>query len=153
MGFVLAFSINQYISWNQHFLVFYRYSFGKYELDRGPIFCAAILNIIISIILGYKIGMAGIMLGTAIGNIGFWIGRIYVVYTEYIYENVWKYVFRQIERIIIIFVEMVITFYVCNKYPITWMGISLRLLVSIFIPVIINFVLYINKELKELKEE
>lgn len=141
-SFVLVFCINQYIMWNHQFLTYYRYSFGKYELDRFPVFVAALLNVVLSIILSRPLGMTGIMLGTVIGHLGFWFGRMRVVYTEYIDEGVNKYLFRQGIRLALCGGEILVTAYVCKSLPITIVGIVIRLLLSMSIPCILNLLLF-----------
>lgn len=141
-GFVLAFCINQYILWNHQFLSYFRYSFGKYELDRFPIFIAAVINIVLSIALSKPLGMAGVMLGTAVGHLGFWVGRVYVVYTVYIDEKASSYLLRQIIRLICCVGEVGATAFLCRNFTVSITGIVLRLSLSVLFPCAINILLF-----------
>ena len=131
LGFVIALSINQYIMWNHQFLTFYRYSFGKYELDKIPIAFAAIVNVVLSIVLSKNLGITGIMIGTAVGHVGFWFGRVIVVYTEYLTEPIKKYIIRQIFRFIVFGIEMQFCIYLCSHIPLNWCGIVIRVCVCV----------------------
>ena len=144
--FVLAFSINQYIAYNHKFVCFYRGSFGRFEIDKYYTFAAAILNIVFSIILSIKIGIAGIFFGTIIGHMGFWIGRVKVVYSEYVEEKVSRYIFRQIVNAVLCLFEIVITYSLCNKLPNSVLGFCVRLLACLIIPNVINFLLFFKTE-------
>lgn len=148
-GFVFFFVFNQYITWNHQFLCYYRYSFGNYELDRTPIFIATILNIVLSISLCKSLGVTGVMLGTAVANIGIWYGRVRVVYSEYMKENIKHYFYRQIIRIILWGIELVIVYNICNFFQATPLGILERLLTILIIVCSFNFIFY--SKTKEMK--
>lgn len=153
MNFVIVFAINQYIMWNHQFLTFYRYSFGRYELDKIPIAFAAIVNVLLSIALVKPFGITGIMIGTAAGQMGFWIGRVKVVYSEYITESVFKYMLRQIGRFAIVISEIIGCSIVCSKFEINYIGIIQRILVCIMATSLINcFIFLKTSEMKSIKE-
>lgn len=144
--FVLAFALNQYIMWNHQFLCFYRYSFGRYELDKYSILIAAMINVILSVVLCKPFGISGIMIGTLVGQFGFWIGRVRVVYTEYIRENVLKYIVRQAVRLGIISVELLVACGVCEMLSKTVMGFVGRVFIAMGLPCIMNVFLFMKTE-------
>lgn len=148
-SYVVAFVLNQYIAWNHKFLTYYRYSFGKYELDRNYILAGAILNVVISVLLAKTMGFAGIMLGTAIGNMGFWIGRVKVVYSEYLKENVKFYVFRQIRNFALLILELFLMQVVCYYIQSGILGFAIKLCLCLIVPNFINLVVfYKTREMK-----
>ena len=144
--FVIAFAANQYVGYNHKFLCFYRGSFGKFEIDKYYTFAAAILNIVFSVILAIKIGIAGVFIGTVIGHMGFWIGRTKVVYSEYVDEKISRYIIRQIVNAILCLFEIVITYSLCKKLPNSVLGFCVRLLACLIIPNVINFLLFYKTE-------
>ena len=147
--FVFSFTINQYITWNHLFLTYYRQSFGKYELDTIPIVLAAILNIVISIILGKYIGIAGVMIGTAIGHLGIWFGRVRVVYHEYIHERISKYVIRQAIRLVGFGIQFFLAYIISKNINNNFIGIITRLFIGVSLPITFVFVcFYRTKEMK-----
>ena len=141
-SFVVGFAVNQYISWNHQFLTYYRQSFGKYELDTVPIVIAAILNILISVFLGKAIGITGVIIGTAIGHLGIWIGRVKVVYHEYMHEKVSKYVYRQIIRLGCYIIQNILAYSICKNMPLTIWGLIERLVICILLSIAVNYLAF-----------
>jgi len=95
------------------------------------------------------LGITGVMLGTAVANIGIWYGRVRVVYSEYMKESVKNYFFRQIVRIILWGSELIILYNICNSFQVTPIGIIKRLLTVVIIVCGLNFIFYSRtKEMK-----
>ncbi len=141
--YVLFFSVNQYIAYNHKFLYFYRSAFGKFELDKWYTALAAVLNIALSIILSKPLGIAGIMLGTVIGHMGFWVGRVLVVYKEYMTESSLIYIRNQIVNLLLWALEMGLTYYLSTFLPISLLGIAGRIGLVLIIPNAINFLVFL----------
>ncbi|MBE5828514.1 MAG: hypothetical protein E7305_03510 [Butyrivibrio sp.] len=76
---VLAIAANNYIAVRQYAVVAYRDVFGHYEIDKLSRVMSAIVNIIVSILLGRIWGISGILVATAIGHFFIWFGRVKVV--------------------------------------------------------------------------
>lgn len=151
--YVLMFAINQYITYNHKFLYFYRSAFGKFEVDKWYAFVAAVLNIVASVILAKYMGIAGIMLGTVIGHIGFWIGRAKVVFEEYLPGLAPKYIFRQLMNIVIWGIEFGGTFYICSFLPNGWLWIVIRVLICLIVPNLLNVLIFMKtKDMKMILE-
>ncbi len=136
--------LNEYIHWNHQFLTYYRNSFGKYELDRGWILGAAILNLVVSIVLAPVMGVAGVMLGTAIGHLGFWIGRAYVVHKEYLTEPIHKYIFRQIVRAVLVIIELFVCYSITKGMEVSVISFVIRMIICVSIPLIIDLLVHIR---------
>ena len=148
-SFVIAFVANEYITYAHKFLSYYRGAFGKYELDKKYTFIAAMLNLILSIALAKPMGMAGIMLGTAIGHMGFWIGRAKVVYSEYMKEPVRKYVVRQLANLLLCLFEMLTSYYLCSFFGAGIGGFIIKTLICLTLPNVCNFIIfYRTKDMK-----
>lgn len=137
--FSLAFALNQYIGWNQRILTLYRNVIGKYEVDKNYILIGAILNVGISLILVKPLGVAGIIIGTVIGHLGFWIGRIKVVFGEYIQSDLKHYLLNQIKYFISWGCEIVILYFICANMDISIRGIIFRVLVCMFVSILMNY--------------
>lgn len=142
--YVLMFSINQYILYNHKFLYFFRAAFGKFEMDKWYAFAAAVLNIICSVIFSKYIGVAGIILGTVIGHMGFWIGRVKVVYSEYLQSSVYKYIGKQLVNTLLWIAEMAVAFYLARLTSDDWTGFILKALICLIVPNLANFLLYLK---------
>ena len=142
--FILALSINQYIMWNHCFLCYYRYAFGKYELDKYPTIFAAISNIVISVVLCKYYDITGVVIGTVIGHLGFWYGRLIVVYKEYIHERIRYYLFRQIYRLGILVLTLVSVKYIFNCTQYSLYSLILVIFLVPFFSLLVLFIFYCN---------
>ena len=118
--YVAFFSLNQYVAWNHKFLAYYRNSFGKYEIDRTFILVGTLINVVLSVTLSGVMGVSGVMLGTFIGHIGFWIGRIIVVHKCYLQENVIRYVGCQIKYLCMLIVNSILLLFLFSYKAISW---------------------------------
>lgn len=140
--FVLALAINQYITYAHKFLCFYRNAFGKFEIDKYYLFAGAVINIVLSIIGAKMWGIAGIMFGTAIGHMGFWIGRIRVVFKEYLPGLLGKYVFSQLFNGILWILELAFTYWICSFLPATLLGFMAKMLIVVVVPNGVNLLVF-----------
>lgn len=143
-AFVVAFSVNQYIAWNHLFLGYYRMAFGNYEKDKLFILVGAFLNIFVSLLAGKYFGITGIMVGTVVGHMGFWIGRCKIVYSHYIRENIYKYVMRQCFRGALCFFECMVAYRLCLQLSISIIGIFVRFIIVVLVTVMINIVVFVK---------
>jgi len=142
LSFVLFFALNQYVMWNHQLLTYYRYSFGQYEIDKYYILVGAILNIVCSIMGAKLIGIAGIMLGTVIGHLGFWIGRVKVVQVLFIKEKESIYWKEQIKRLLIFFAELAFMMFICMQIETSIMGMMLKVSLCVIVPNLLNVVFF-----------
>lgn len=55
---------------------------GKFRLDKNIAIVGALINIITSIYGVYKLGLEGVLVGTLISQVFFWLGRSTLVYLE-----------------------------------------------------------------------
>lgn len=152
INYVFAFVLNQYVLWNHNFVSYYRGALGRFEIDRNLILAAAFINILFSILMFQYFGIAGIMLGTAIGHIGIWFGRVKVVYTELIKESVFHYLKRQVFRFIIFMGNCFVVYKLSSNFHFTIFGLILRLLVALTVSTIsIGIIWCKSDELKYVK--
>jgi len=140
--YVLLFSANQYILYNHKFLYFFRSAFGKFEIDKWYAFAAAVINIVVSVMCAKYMGIAGIMLGTVVGHLGFWIGRAKVVYSEYLSESIWKYAGKQIINLLIWGGEFSGTYLICSLLPKGVIFLCLRFIICLLLPNAINLIVF-----------
>lgn len=111
-SFVLFCALNQYIAWNHTFLLYYRLSFGYFEIDKMYIAFGAVLNVLFSIILVAPMGISGVILGTIIGHLGFWFGRVKAVYKILFPGCIWVYLKGQLINIF----ALCLSFYFCSLF-------------------------------------
>lgn len=146
-GFVILFALNLYIGLNQQFLLYYRNTFGSYDIDKWFIVLGALVNVVVSVFLARVLGIVGIILGTLIGNVGFWFGRARAVFQVCLKESLLKYFVRQMYQIILVLFEIVIIYKMNNMIFGGIGGFVISLLIGILIPIIISIlVIMLSKE-------
>lgn len=151
--FVLFYSINIFIGWNHKFLAYYRNNLGGYSIDRSFIVLGAVLNILLSIICTSFLGVAGIMLGTLVGHLGFWVGRVLVVYRLYIKTSIKKYLITQIKYISILLFEVLLMLKLFYKIPSNWLEFLMSLIFTFIINTIVVIVgILITGEFRHVKK-
>lgn len=64
---------------------------GLFKNDRNMSYIGAAINLIVSIILSIHMGVQGVLLGTVIAQMYYWIARTYVIYKEYFKIGVMHY--------------------------------------------------------------
>lgn len=101
--------INFYIYQIRRTVLTYRDAYGLFWQDRYKALIEAILNIIISIILGYKLGLIGIFLGTIISSVGvsLWV-EPYVLFKYGFFKELKIYFVRLVIYTIITFIASII---------------------------------------------
>ena len=146
MLFVIFLSVNCYIRWNYHFIAMYRYTWGNFEADRNFYIGAAVFNIIVSIALQFFIGIAGIMLGTIVGQLFYWIGRSRVVYQNILKTRISYYVKQQIFRGAIFLLELIVCLFITSRLPMDWEFFFIRALICLMIPNTCNLLFFRKTE-------
>ena len=140
--FVVFTAINGYIKWNQQIVFYFRCSFGKYDKDKWYMMASAIVNLGISVALARSMGLPGIMLGTVIGHLFIWFGRVKVVFSLFLKTSRKKYFFTQIIRFGILAVEALIAVYITGFIGNTFMGFILKALICLIVPNLINVLIF-----------
>lgn len=130
--FLLFFALNQFIMWNHKFLVYYRGSFGSYNLDNSFIVLGAILNLFVSIILSHSMGVAGLMLGTLLGHLGFWIGRVHAVFKVLFCGRLTDYIRSQLTKLPIAVFSLFVCSYLVENIENSLFGVLLIVFISFF---------------------
>lgn len=150
MLFVLFLSINCYIRWNYYFVYMYRNTWGDFNIDRNYYIASAIVNILVSIFLQKYIGIAGIMLGTVIGQMFFWIGRAKVVYKTILNIEIYSYIKRQVKQASILGIELLVCFTITSNIEMDFGGFIVRCLCCLLVPNLCNWLFC--KKLEEYQE-
>lgn len=118
--FVLApiiaalFSLNVYV-----FLLMYPISLlfgalGYFKYDKIVVFIAAILNIVVSVVLVFLWGIQGVLIGTTLALLIYWISRTIILYKKFYSFSGIKYVKLVIRCVISTIISVVILFFVDN---------------------------------------
>lgn len=130
----------------------FKYAAGLFYQDRyAPIF-EAIINLVVSLVLVNKIGLAGVFIGTFISNIlvVFWI-KPYIVYKYVFNINIIEYFKMYFKYVLIGIIPLFVTSYVTSYFKYKY-GITSFIINCILNIVIINsiyiIIFYKSKEFK-----
>lgn len=112
---------------------------GHYELGRWLSVAAAVSNLALSIILGLKWGITGILGATILGNVLIQAGRARVIFLLMFPESAWKVIRREIYYALLAIVCMVITILITQNIQSSVLGIlgSLGICVVVCMVVIV----------------
>ena len=107
--------INFYLMCNQLPLDTVKEAYGFYNKDRYVPIIQAVINIIVSIVLAYKIGFNGVILGTTVSYLltVFW-NKPYMIHKYIFNQSVLKYYFDFIIYILSLVLIYFIDYYVLN---------------------------------------
>jgi O-antigen/teichoic acid export membrane protein len=140
--FVTLLSITVYMSWIQEFLVYFRNVFGNYEKDMKYMIISAVSNVVLSIVLVWNYGLSGILVGTVIGILFIWYGRVKFVFENYLKVSYRKYIVIHAMYFLIATLEGLLVLNLTEHIPISVTGIILRIGAGILIPLVINIIIF-----------
>lgn len=141
--FVLFFSLNQYVAWNQRIIGYYRAVIGLFDKDIFFSILATIVNLLLSIILSQNFGFSGIIFATLISHVILWIGRAKIVYS-YLFRNnkLFDYWKSQFLRFIEMCILLLIVYFITKSFPFNLFGLIYRCICCILIPSIFLYLHY-----------
>lgn len=150
--YVIIICINMYLSSILMPVNTVKDSSGLYYIDRYVPIIQAIINLGVSIFLGRKIGMIGILLGTCISGVLTvnW-SKPYVIYKKVFNSSAFKYYFKVFKNIVSVFIAVIIMTIIKNNTSINneWINIIILSLLSIIVYTIIYIIMNFNtKEFK-----
>lgn len=123
--FLYLITFNVYIVWAHKALVLYRSTMGNFELDKKQMMLSAVVNLGLSVVLGSIWGFSGIMLGTVLGHLCIWYGRMKVVFEAHFYLPIKEYIIIQIKRIFYMLLICSASIVVTRMISISWLGVIL----------------------------
>lgn len=143
-SFVIVFSLYIYLGAVFEIIYKYRCTFGDYKQDRWFMVLSAILNIVISIPGAILYGVTGVVFGTLIAYIPIAMGRIRFVIKNYFSQSMIKYILRHVCLLVVVALEATAIFFITYNLPVNFMGILIRLIMWLLIPLVINTVINIK---------
>lgn len=146
MDITLILCLNFYFTGMRQATLVFRDSLGLFWYDRYKSLAEAIINLVVSLIFGYHMGIIGIFLGTLVSTMAtsMWV-EPYVLYKKHLETPVSGYFAKYIVYFIVMLGVWCLTDMVCNRAS---GGILqqcvLRLIICILVPNILFFVCYIR---------
>ena len=87
------------------------------EYDKKYMIFSAVTNLIMSIGAGKIGGVNGVVLGTIVGHLFIWYGRVKFVYRSYFNRHMTSYWLREVAKFILLFVEIELVEYFTKYVP------------------------------------
>lgn len=144
LGIVIVLVIAFYLKGMRRTVITFKDATGNFYHDRyKPIF-EAVINLIVSIILAQKFGIAGIFIGTIISTIttSLWIEPV-VLYKYVFEEKSYKYFAKLAEYTIIGVLVAIITYYISNFIAVSGiLAIIIKLIICLIVPNLIYIIIY-----------
>lgn len=101
-AFLIALSVNLFIALLNNPMAYFRNSLGHFEADRNYMIAAAAVNVILSIILGLKLGVTGVMIGTIAGHLLIYMGRCVVMHRYFLHTSPASYYVLTLLRFVVL---------------------------------------------------
>ena len=152
---VLAIAISFYISNSQSPIWMYREALGLFKEVKYTGLAAAIINLVLSIILGKIIGLAGILIATPISKLCTTsLFEPIIIFKKSFHMSTKKYFITQIKYFCIMILALSVSIFVCHfvQFENIFVKMILKGIISVVISVIICILLTRKtEEYKELK--
>ena len=155
MEYVLSFEVlicivlDFYTSHIRQTLWAYRETTGIFKKTRYVTMITAIINIVLSIILGYYFGVIGIIGATVIARMmcAWWIEPI-IIFRDYFNSSPIPYFVTYIKRMILVTVICIATYVICDIIPSINLYISfiIKSIICLIIPTFIIGLIYRKSE-------
>ena len=128
---------------------------GIYDEDKYIPIIQSAVNLVVSLVLAYKIGIIGVFIGTVVSGLIPSIQRAILVYKMVFKEKSINY-FKNYMKFLLIFVISYLIVYKLDlllHIPTNILGLLMKLLLSVTIPTILLIILfYKTSEYKRIKE-
>lgn len=142
MSFVILFCISIYFGAVWEILYKYRSVFGDFKKDMWYLVAAAVLNIGISILAVYFMGITGIQLATIIAYFSIAIGRIRFVIKYYFEKSALKYFLMHMLLFLIAAIEGAGCYFSTYWMPVNIPYFLLRIAIWLFLPTIVSVLIF-----------
>lgn len=147
-GILIAIVINFYLYQIRRSVLTFRDAYGLYWYDRYKALAEAAINLLVSIVLGIKIGLIGIFIGTIVSCIttSLWI-EPYILYKYAFQKNPSKYYLTLLLYSITTFFDCAISYFLISALSLNgFWGFLAGVLITVFITVIIDFLLFFRTD-------
>lgn len=92
---------------------------GFFSIDKRIAIIGAVINVVTSVCFVFKMGVEGVLVGTALSQMFFWIGRSYTVYF-YVFKlgkiAYFRYIVKNIKWIFMLLLQIIILLYIRSKF-------------------------------------
>lgn len=148
MPIVYIIVANHYLTGMNNVVISIQTASGLYEKDKYIPLIQSAVNLVISIILGMKIGLAGVFIGTIVSTMLPLIIKPHIVY-KYVFDKKLSLYFKEFIPQTLIIIISTISSALLIKYINVgniYIDLIFRLIISVLIPGILIYLVYRNKE-------
>lgn len=141
---VLILCINFFITGTRKAVLIFKESMGLFWYDRYKAIVEAVLNLVISIILAQRLGVAGIFIGTFMSTVltSIWI-EPYVLYKHSFHRNPVSFFVRYAVNMVIMALAWACTHYCCRLLQsVPFVNLIFRFFICMVVPNLILWLIY-----------
>ena len=144
MHIVAIIVLNSYLTFKRQPIWQYQNVAGIFREFLPYSIMELLINLSVSIILAFRIGLIGVFLGTTSAYLCSWIGQIYVVHKHVLYKNHFRYYLKQLLYLGITVLEIVLVTLLDHAFVITnvWVHFAYLLLLCAIVPNGVNVLLF-----------
>ncbi len=148
MPVVYIIVINFYLTGLNNVVISIQTASGLYEKDKYVPLIQSAVNLVISIYLGKKIGLAGVFIGTIISTFIPLIVKPVIVYKNVFKENVTLYFKDFTKQAIVVIISVFISTFIAKYVQISnfYINFVVLLLISLVVPCVIIFIVFHKNE-------
>ena len=148
MPVVYIIVINFYLTGLNNVVISIQTASGLYEKDKYVPLIQSAVNLVISIYLGKKIGLAGVFIGTIISTFIPLIVKPVIVYKNVFKENVTLYFKDFTKQAIVVIISVYISTFIAKYVQISnfYINFVVLLLISLVVPCVIIFIVFHKNE-------
>lgn len=149
IGVVVLISLNFYTSNIRQTIWVFRETTGLFHQARYISLVTAVVNLILSVIMGYFWGMCGIILATVIARMAYaWWKEPQILFKEYFHISPMSYYGKYIKRLLLCVISCCLTYFVCSLVPVKniYIGLIIKSGICCLLPNIIWVVVYYKTE-------
>ncbi len=149
--FVIMYSLTIYLISVWEIVYKYRSVFGDYRQDRNCMLLSAVVNVVISVALAYKLGVVGVQIGTFFAFLPIAYGRIRFVVGYFFGKSVKRYLCKHLFLFGVVLSESLVVYQLTRGLPVTVIGLLLRALIWSLVPTMTGVLIYCrNPHFKDL---
>ncbi len=141
-AFVLFYALFLYMMIKACVLRAFRGALGLYDKEKAYFTISSLLNLVLSIVLGMRIGITGVMIGTVVSEIVIWSGRYLLVCRHMFRNRGLRVLGEQAGYMALTLCEMALAAWLTRGFAMDWGGVALRALSCLVLPNALNLLLF-----------
>ena len=135
--FLVLLATNVFIAICNNPMNYFRNTLGHFETDRNYMIAAAVVNVVLTLLLVIPMGVAGVMVGTVLGHLLIYLGRIVVVYKHYVKKSPVEYYICLVVRLGLFAISAFLTMVLMGQVGGGLAGVLIKGMTSVVISTVI----------------